>query len=313
MGNNIIIYLASGNLYFEEGVAACKKITVKILFNVTVHIKIVFTDGSFQDYYQNACYYCSTSLFDSDALAFINAVGTLTSDQATIINNLVVSLKSYSLWSKFKAIYPFIGGTASAHKFNLISPIDLDSSFRLVFMNAFTHSDNGCIPAAVNSYAKTFYTPSFNEVLDSSHLSFYSRTNITSGSTVDIGSKSNSPASYSWLSWHYSVGYYHALQSGNVVSGANIASSLGLLANSRMINTTILRVVNSTISSIAHASSTIPTLPYFLFAYNNAGTPTAYCARQCAFASFGSGLSNTDLTNLYNIVQTYQTALGRQV
>jgi hypothetical protein len=34
---------------------------------------------------------------------------------------------------------------------------------------------------------------------------------------------------------------------------------------------------------------------------------------ELSFAYFGDDLSSTDLVNYYNIVQTYQTSLGRQV
>lgn len=35
------------------------------------------------------------------------------------INELVKDLKSNNLWDKMKAIYPFVGGTVSSHRFNL--------------------------------------------------------------------------------------------------------------------------------------------------------------------------------------------------
>ena len=57
--------------------------------------------------------------FDADAQAFITAAAITDLNQQNAINTLVVSLKGYSIWTKFKAIYPIVGGTASQHKYNL--------------------------------------------------------------------------------------------------------------------------------------------------------------------------------------------------
>ena len=38
-----------------------------------------------------------------------------------------------------------------------------------------------------------------------------------------------------------------------------------------------------------------------------------FSPRQCAFASIGNGLTDTEATNFYTAVQAYQTTLSRQV
>ena len=67
---------------------------------------------------------------DTDAQAFITATGITDNTQKNSINQLVLDLKSYGVWSKIKAIYPFVGGTATTHKFNLKDPRDLDAAYR---------------------------------------------------------------------------------------------------------------------------------------------------------------------------------------
>ncbi len=77
--------------------------------------------------------------YDADAQAFFNALEadaspvTLNTSQKDSINTLVEALKSASIWTKIKAIYPMIGGVASSHKYNLKDPRDLDAAFRLTF------------------------------------------------------------------------------------------------------------------------------------------------------------------------------------
>lgn len=48
---------------------------------------------------------------DSDAQAFISATGLTGATEVAAVNTLVANLKSYGLWSKMKAIYPFVSDT----------------------------------------------------------------------------------------------------------------------------------------------------------------------------------------------------------
>jgi hypothetical protein len=98
------------------------------------------------------------------------------------VNQLVLDLKAASIWTKMKAIYPFVGGTASLHKWNLKDPRDLDAAFRLTFFGGWTHTTNGAQGNGTNSYADSFFIPSTQySVIDNAALSVYSRTNIIEG------------------------------------------------------------------------------------------------------------------------------------
>lgn len=46
---------------------------------------------------------------DPDAQAFITAASITDPTQQSAINQLVVDLKGYNVWTKMKAIYPFVG------------------------------------------------------------------------------------------------------------------------------------------------------------------------------------------------------------
>ena len=112
---------------------------------------------------------------DPDAQAFITAAGITNPTQQGAINTLVVALKGYSIWTKFKAIYPIVGGVASSHAVNLKTP----GTFNLTFASGVTHSANGMVGNGSSGYADTNFTPSTNGMLlNSAHLSFYSRTDL---------------------------------------------------------------------------------------------------------------------------------------
>ena len=96
----------------------------------------------------------------SDAQKFILAAGITDATQKSAINTLVDDLKTYGIWSKTKAIYPMVGGTATTHKYNLKDPRDLDAAFRLSFSGGWTHSSNGALPNGITAYSDTFLNAS---------------------------------------------------------------------------------------------------------------------------------------------------------
>jgi hypothetical protein len=115
------------------------------------------------------------SVTDYDALNFVNAALISNETQQIAINTLTTDLKNAGLWSKMKAIYPFVGGTASTHRWNLKDPRNVDAAFRLTFSGGWTHSSTGADPNGTNASADTFIRPSSHLNLYNTHLSYYSR------------------------------------------------------------------------------------------------------------------------------------------
>jgi hypothetical protein len=61
-------------------------------------------------------------------------------------------------------------------------------------------------------------------------------------------------------------------------------------------------------------TNNLPAQPLYLANENN-GTTTgsAWSDKECAFASIGDGLTDTEAANFYTAVQAFQTTLNRQV
>jgi len=81
--------------------------------------------------------------YDENALAFIIAANITNSSQKQAVNYLCVALKQLGLWNGAKAIYPYVGGTESQHKFNLKDPRDLDAAYRITWSGTLSHDSNG--------------------------------------------------------------------------------------------------------------------------------------------------------------------------
>jgi hypothetical protein len=253
---------------------------------------------------------------DIDATSFITAAGITDSTQQSALHSLVIQLKSYGIWTKMKALYPFVGGTASSHKFNLKDPRDLDAAYRLVFNGGWTHSATGAKPNGTTGWATTYFNPVTQLTTQSSnHLAIYLRTNINE-LAVDMGSF----AGYVGLGYDIESRYSNVLYSFNgiqndYVSFAN-TDSRGLFINTRTSN----NVHKILINGVVRGTNTNNFLGFpntniaLATRYNvSTGLPQSYSSKESAFASIGDGLSDTEAANFYTAVQAYQTTLGRAV
>lgn len=257
--------------------------------------------------------------FDADALAFITVASITDNTQKTAINTLVTDLKTYGIWTKMKAIYPFVGGSATSHKYNLKDPRDLDVAYRLVFNGGWTHSSTGAKPNGTNAYAMTHLSPVAALTNNNYHLSYYSREQINIGSSVDIGGSQSTSEMISATHWYQSAGVkgcvMGSFNSGFAVTSTN-TNTLGLLIGTRTSSTLAKQYMNG----VQDGSSLTVTNTYSLMSrelviggnYASGGV-TEFTTRQTAFSSIGDGLSDTEASNLYTAVQLFNTNLSRQV
>lgn len=243
---------------------------------------------------------------DADALAFINATGIVNLTQQIAINTLVIQLKTLGLWTKLRAIYPFVGGTASTHKFNLKDPRDLDAAFRLIFNGGWTHSANGALPNGTNANADTrLNLNTMNSINDISY-GYYSRTDNTSIGSFGWGVGGNI---FNEFYIRYTDGNKYGYLFDSANNGGAAPTCLGFNAMSRIASNLKYIQFNNTINTFSSVSSGSLISRNFHFAQGSQG----YENRQNAFGFVGDGLTNTQLANLYTTVQTFQTTLGRQV
>lgn len=251
--------------------------------------------------------------FDPDAQAFFTASGLTGATNLNAINQLVLDLKGFGIWTKMKAIYPIIGGTAALHKWNLKDPQDTNAAFRLVFNGGWTHTATGAKPNGVNAYADTFLVANTAYIVATdAHLSFYSRTNVNLNS-VEIGTFDNFQA-FQISFWNSAFANNTRSIINNVINLESVdTNSLGFLIANRS-GTTVKNFKNSSIIATGTNTATAKTTSkIFIGAQslnNNLNIPSS---KQCAFSSIGDGLTDTEAANFRTAVQTYNTSLSRQV
>lgn len=248
--------------------------------------------------------------FNPDALAFINAANLVNNTHQNAINRLVLDLKNYGIWTKMKAIYPFVGGTASSHKFNLKDPRDDNAAYRLTFTAGIVHSSNGVLPNGTSDTANTYLSPLSVLQQNSSHISYYSRTNNLV-QTVDMSSVGTGNTHKIEINLYGTTYYGNVNVAYATNSSTSISDTRGFWVANRnsATQTTSFRngskIIDSAVNSTGLSDRNI-----LLFG-QYAGT--RYSDKQCAFATIGDGLTDTEAANLYTAVQAYQTSLNRQV
>ena len=253
----------------------------------------------------------SRGVSDADAQAFITAATITDNTQKSAITQLVLDLKSANIWSKMKALYPFVGGTATTHKFNLKDPRDLDAAYRLVFNGGWTHSSTGAKPNGTTAYADTKLAPS-TMGQNSIHASFYSRTNTT-GAFYDVGCYNAGGGvliGVKFVSNTTSIVYTNTISNNQSV---DTNPTTGLYLASRTTSSTNYLYRNGTLIVAGTRASLPPINLNMYLAADNEGTPQAYSTREQAFASIGDGLTGSESTALYNAVNSFQVALSRNV
>ena len=250
---------------------------------------------------------------DADAQAFITATAITNTTEQNAINTLVIGLKADLLWTKMLAVYPFVGGTATTCKYNLKNPNNTNPAHRLNFVGGWTFSSNGITPNGTTAYADTFLSPSAHFILGNSSYSIYSRTD-NSESGILLGTRDvlfNTNLSVTLRNGSNST-IWHNTNAGIVVSPNPPSSSINFIT-SRVDTLNNITAQNGATNSQASIETALSTFPIYLSAQNQFGTPATFSTRQLAFAHIGTGLTQAQCTQLYNRIQTFQTALNRQV
>jgi PKD repeat protein len=248
---------------------------------------------------------------DPDAEAFLIATNLLSdSTISTAIDALVIDLKNASLWSKFDALYPFVGGTASTHKYNLKDPRDLDAAFRLEFAGsaAAVHTSDG-VQFPDQAYAKTFCAPGGGN-LDRCYGEYIRSVEADGWSGVFIGSVFGFKVNTSPAVSAYGL---------NNLTGSNVAISYGTLTVSIIDASTAKMFNNQTeVASATPNDGPAPDAAFggvFLGAMNldNTGVWGEFAKRTISFAHLGDGLVEAEHDSLATIIQDFQIALNREV
>ena len=241
---------------------------------------------------------------DADATNFINAAKITDTVQKQAIQSLVKDLKDSSLWGKFKAIYPFVGGTEASTKMNLKDPRDLDEAFRITYHGTPVIAATGVLFPTTSDYADTHLYDSLMTYNDNS-ISFFSRTqNTVSG--YDMGCTDNVEPWNQLTIYHESngSGYF-----GFTIWQPTPDSTKGLF----MLSSTATKSLyfHNGVVTISKEESPVNKYTKFPMLIGACLNASSVGQRECAFSSIGKGFNEAEAATLYNIVAKFQNTLKR--
>jgi len=268
-------------------------------------------------------FFGSKTSLTARTIAFLAATGISDTTIANALNTMDLALIANGLDTKMKALYPFVGGTATTHKFNFMNPADTNAAHRIFWAGGITHSATGVLFNGTTGYGNTNIIPSTTfSSLATSAICYYSRTSaIVNGQRDFSAFTSSGPPSMSIgtnTGAFISDNLYYAT---NRLSAA-IANALGLLMGSR-VSTTDHRTfkngvqIGSTDVADNGPQPGLPTIPLFIGAANvsasGATSASNFSTKEVSFAAASDGLTTTEAANLYTLVQNLQTSLSRNV
>jgi hypothetical protein len=253
------------------------------------------------------------------AIAFIEAAGITSCIEKQAINQLVLDLVEYGIWTKMKAIYPFVGGTASSNAYNLKNVAANNLTFS---GGGFTYASTGVTPNGTSSYADTGFNPS---------------TDFSSSTSLAAGIYSRNNSTITGGAFHYQLGAYEgggtnpevgiffwddgAANQQKAVLGdqefviVNPKNSFsGFHVTTRTTNSSFKYFRNAVLqgTNTNVVTGALPNRDVYIFAAN-IGSASSFSTEELAFAFLSDGLSDTEANNLNTAVTAFQTTLGRAV
>jgi hypothetical protein len=255
----------------------------------------------------------------SEAQTYMAAViaggGTLDATASGATYQLFYDLFNYGLWSKLYSFYPLLGGNSSGGQaVNGKTP----GTRNVTWNGGLTFSTNGVVSNGSNGWGNTNSNPvDFGGIADF-HMSFYSRTDQqVSTAQFDMGVYQDSGSNQrTQLNSRSTLDDTRGVVNATTQGTFSNTNSQGLFTIVRRSgpdtefykNGTSLG--NSNVATVGIPNGVIGLCTRYLSVSDTISTPTT---RQYAFATIGTTLTDSEVSNLYTAIQNFQTTLGRQV
>jgi len=245
--------------------------------------------------------------FDSNAFAYISAANITDFTQRQAINDLVIELKANNLWSGITVLYPFVGGSATTHSYNLKDP----TTYQITWAGTVTHNANGITGDGSTGYGNTGFAPSIMPQNSLGAAIYVRSASTTSGHEFSAALNGVGTGDFNVIvrttlqvSQTRGLGPTFGTTSPGFFSGSRIAVN-----DMRTFRNGVQTGITTTTATESNT-----TVPVYVLAFNNGfNVPNGFSNAQLSFATIKQGLSATEEAALYQIVQRYQTALGRAV
>ncbi len=207
-----------------------------------------------------------------------------------------------------KAVYPFVGSSGNSTRWNLKSPFNQDTSYRIVWNGTMNYGSYGVQSNGSSGYGDTKFKPSDFISSSSGAMGVYIGNNVD-GPMIPIG-ESNQPQTLGWIIIPRSSNTAYG-NAGIGYSSASSTNSIGLwIITVETPTSSTLRKDNAVYITLANGGSSTARNIY-ISARNADGTANSFSTHKIGFAFFSSGLTANESNTLYVIVNKFKTTLSR--
>lgn len=285
-------------------------IAIENITDITTEFTENFDDENLQ-YVPPACGVGVTSgggtTDDPDVLAFVAATGISNTTQIDAVRKFVLSLKSNSLWSKFDALYPFMGSSASEHSYNLKNP----ALYQITWNGTVAHGLNTIQGDGATGYGNTGFNPSTaggQFSLNSASLGAYCNTigmTGTAESFMGCADASNTSTIGEDQTFNPPCIKAGGLNSATTTLSANQADFRGHTIFTRTsAGTQQLYLPDGTSQAVNVASVALPNVSMYILALNASGIAGAFGNMSLSLAYIASAFSPSEISTLKTIINS---------
>lgn len=266
----------------------------------------------------------STFVYDSDALAFLGRISTVSANITNSINKFVVDMKGTATttdgnaWGKFTNgfIYPFVGGDATSHSKNLVS-----TSYTITWNNTPTQSARGVTGNGSSMYGQTGFTPSTAAggnppTLNSMSVWVYAATNNSPANPSfvigGVGGSSRVGLGYALVGvpqWNdFAINDNASQEVARLIT--TDGRDAGVVLQRTASNAKTIITTTSGPSTVSTASVALPNAEVYILARNNGG-PANYYSGTVKFLACGKSMTTAEAQTVLGLIETLQVSLGR--
>jgi hypothetical protein len=247
-----------------------------------------------------------TRKYSFEASYFINKANLSDKQHLEAINFLVRQLKNNNLWDKFVAIYPIVGGNQTSHSLNLVS-----DNYTIQWEGTTLHNNRGCSSNGSDGCGNTSILHS--DITSFGGLSVYLVDEMLGAYPMFISSFSSD--GYTEIGkWDNNNQFYSRFfNNGAVLIGNFDSKHTGLVTIQRDSTQYELLYQNSTLKNtqLNSTPSAGTALPFYVMS-RNSGSRSLFTPNSSYFGLFALLKSSVNINIWSDIINQYQTILGRQ-
>lgn len=250
----------------------------------------------------------------------ISAGGTVADATYNAVAAFVQSASDAGYWAKINRMNLMCGNQLAA----ALVPLKVGGGAAVDAPTNFVSGDyteaTGLLGNGSSKYLDTGLNPSTALTANNTHLAVYNRSSATASGNYTMGAYTGGGAAFIGLAAPNSAGtgqafQYDATAGGLLPAPSPLSTPYGMVVGSRTSSTyhAIYRNGAGLTSAVAAASGSLPNSSIFVFAAKGDGLPTGHVPAQLAGYSIGAGLTPGEVFLYYQHMQTFQTAMGRNV